>query len=98
MERYQFDRPHETPPIYPNGANSLESRVKAIEVHLWHERQRNLSTERSADEAHSRISSLERSIITWVQKVGLWAIGALATSTLSLALVTLKYMFPKGFP
>jgi hypothetical protein len=97
MQRQYYDQQHETPPIYPNGVNGIEARVKAIEVHLWHERQRNRETENSADAAHSRISNLERSITTVVHKVGMWVIGALATTTVTLALFTLKYLFPGHF-
>jgi hypothetical protein len=97
MQRTYYDQQHDTPPIYPNGVNGIEARVKAIEVHLWHERQRSRETENSADAAHGRISALERSITTVVHKVGMWVIGALATATISLALITLKYMFPGHF-
>ena len=92
-----YETPHHTPPIYPGGANSVEARVKAIEVHLWHQSRLNETQEGNVGQAHNRISALEDSLDMLVRKIGLWLIGALGSATLALLVIVLKVLFPGIF-
>ena len=92
-----YETPHHTPPIYPAGANSVEARVKAIEVHLWHQARQNETQEANVGQAHNRISVLEDSLDMLVRKIGLWLIGALGSATLALLVIVMKVLFPAIF-
>lgn len=97
MRNTYYDQPHSSPPIFPAGSNGIEARVKAIEVHLWHQARDNQQQGHDISEAHGRISSLDASINQLVRKVGIWLIGALGTATMALLLIVVKLLFPGIF-
>jgi hypothetical protein len=82
------------PPIRSTGSNSLEARIKALEVaqgydirdmeDLWHE----------LETAHKRISDLSGKIDGAQQKAALWAISALVSAVAALALIVVKIKAP----
>jgi hypothetical protein len=92
-----FETPHNTPPIYPAGVNSIEARVKAIEVHLWHQARLCDTQDRNVGHAHKRISDLEDSYNFLFQKVTVWLIGAMGSAVFALAVVVFKVLSPNIF-
>ena len=93
--------PGYTPPIYPSGANSIEARVKALEVaqhydvqtqsqimdeiQIIHERISNVTRKREADREHLEAQK---------NKILLYLVGALFSAVSALALMVLKIKAP----
>ncbi len=82
------------PPIRPSGTNSLEARIKALEVAQGYDvreqqtmRDRQDATDRRISEALSRVEDVQH-------KAALWVIAALLTACASLALIVVKLKAP----
>lgn len=97
-----------TPPIRPSGSNSIEARVKALEVaqgydvrdmgFLWQELEdQHKAAEAGLAAAHARISALSEAIGAAQSKAAVWAISALLSAVVSLGLIVLKIKAPGLF-
>ena len=85
--------PH-TQPIYPSGANSLEARVKALETARWYDSRDIDKMVEDLASAHQRISELARKLEESVFKAAVWAIAALASTVVTLALIIVRLKAP----
>ena len=97
-----------TPPIRPSGSNSIEARVKALEVaqgydvrdmgYIWQELEdQHKVNEAGLAAAHARIFALSDAIAAAQQKAALWAISALLSAVMALGLIVLKIKAPGLF-
>ena len=95
------DLPGYIPPIRSTGSNSIEARVKALEVaqgykvrdnsYVWAElEEQHVSTVKGLADANARISALTEAIAASQQKAAVWAISALLSAVMSLALIVAK--------
>jgi len=94
-----------TPPIRPSGSNSLEARIKALEVAqgydarelsaLWQEiDQTHKVVHAEAAEARAMVVALRASIETLQAKAAVWVISALLAAVASLVLIVVKLKAP----
>jgi len=94
-----------TPPIYPSGVNSLEARVKGLEVARAYDTARMKEMAEEIEIAHERISALSQKLREetgrlnarmedWRSTIALWVIGALVSAVASLLLMIVKLKLP----
>lgn len=83
-----------TPPIYPSGANSLEARIKALEVAKGYDNQilaqmRDdlMEIRRDAHHLHANADQLQR-------RAAVWIISALLSAVAALVLIVIKLKAP----
>jgi len=97
------------PPIRSTGSNSLEARIKALEVaqgydvrdmgYLWQELEdQHAATSKRLAHANARISALVEQLASAQQKAAVWAISALLSAVVSLGLIVLKIKAPGLIP
>lgn len=81
-------------PIYPSGSNSLESRVKGSEKDLWYLCRDVEELRTSVDSAHQKTSDLARKLEEIAFKAAVWAIAALVSTVVTLALIIVRLKAP----
>lgn len=76
-----------TLPIFPSGANSLEARVKALETARWYDC-------RDVETLREDVSNAHRKLEDAVFKAAVWAIAALVSTVVTLALIIVRLKAP----
>lgn len=93
------------PPIVPSGNNSLEARLKALEVAQAYDTSRMRELAEELEIAHERVSALSARLREetgrlngrmedWRATIALWVIGALVSAVASLLLMIVKLKLP----
>lgn len=86
------------PPILPTGSNSLEARVKALEVAQGYDIRMIAELQQENDALHQRISKLSTKIDDTKDRVAWWVICALVAAVSSLAMMVVKLKAPGLLP
>jgi len=93
------------PPIVPSGNNSLEARLKALEVAQAYDISKQKELAEELEIAHERVSALSARLREetgrlnarmedWRSTIALWVIGALVSAVASLLLMIVKLKLP----
>lgn len=82
------------PPILPTGNNSIEARVKALEVAQGYDIRMIAELQQEVEEIHQRISRQSSKIDDTKDRIAWWVICALVAAVSSLAMIVLKLKAP----
>lgn len=83
-----------TPPIYPSGVNSIEARVKALEVSRGYEAREMDAIRSELGSLRHDIASLSSHAESLQRRAAVWVIGALLAACSSLLLIVVKIKAP----
>lgn len=82
------------PPIYPSGANSLEARIKALEVSRGYEARSMQEIVTKLDDLQRQSGYLHAHAESLQRRAAVWVIGALLAACSSLLLIVVKIKAP----
>jgi hypothetical protein len=82
------------PPILPTGNNSIEARVKALEVAQGYDIRMIAELQAENEALHQRIFKLSSKIDETKDRVAWWVICALVAAVSSLAMIVIKLKAP----
>lgn len=83
-----------TPPIYPSGVNSIEARVKALEVSRGYEAREMDAIRLELGSLRHDMASLSSHAEGLQRRAAVWVIGALLAACSSLLLIVVKLKAP----
>lgn len=83
-----------TPPIYPSGVNSIEARVKALEVAKGYDAQTMQHLREEIGHLRYAITELHDQAEALQRKAAAWVISALLAAVTSLILIVIKLKAP----
>lgn len=82
------------PPILPTGNNSIEARVKALEVAQGYDIRMIAELQQEVEDLHGRISKQSGKMDDLKDRVAWWVICALIAAVSSLAMIVVKIKAP----
>lgn len=86
--------PDYTPPIRPYGANSIEARVKALEVAQGYDVNDMKMLREDMHNLSNHISSVSSELSGLQRRAAMWTISALISAVTALALIVVKIKMP----
>ncbi len=82
------------PPIRPSGTNSLEARIKALEVSRGYEARAMQEIVAKIDRTQQQVNDLHSHAESLQRRAAVWVIGALLAACSSLLLIVVKIKAP----
>ena len=83
-----------TPPIWPAGSNSLEARLKALEVSRGYEARAMQEIMAKLDRTQQEVHDLHLHADALQRRAAVWVIGALLAACSSLLVIVVKLKAP----